>query len=86
MTLPGRPGFLLLDKKRLWVAISASRPWGRGAIAQIGANSGEVRRVFPLPLNPYQLAFAFGSLWVTGETNNRRYQDGLGVLGVAQAD
>ena len=30
-----------------------------------------------LPINPYQLSFGFGSLWVTGETSDRRYQDRL---------
>ena len=77
VTLPGRPGFLLLAKNRLWVAIAAPRPWGRGAIAQIDVDSGEIQRILPLPINPYQLAFGFGSLWVTGETTDRRYQDGL---------
>jgi hypothetical protein len=33
--------------------------------------------MFRLPVNPYQLAFGFGSLWVTGETTNRRYQGRL---------
>jgi hypothetical protein len=36
-----------------------------------------VLRRFRLPVNPYQLAFGFGSLWVTGETTNRRYQGRL---------
>ena len=36
-----------------------------------------MQRLFRLPINPYQLAFGFGSLWVTGETNNRRYQGRL---------
>jgi hypothetical protein len=77
VSLPGRPGFLLLAKSRLWVAISASRPWGRGAIAQLDADSGEVRRILRLPVNPYQMAFGFGSLWVTGETSNHRYEGAL---------
>ena len=34
-------------------------------------------RRFRLPVNPYQLAFGFGSLWVTGETTNRRYRGRL---------
>jgi hypothetical protein len=75
--LPGRPGFLLIRKGTLWVAIGASRPLGRGAIVRIDARSGRVRRTFRLPVNPYQLALGFGSLWVTGETDDRRYQGRL---------
>jgi len=75
--MPGRPGFLLLVKNTLWVAIASPRPSGRGALVRIDARSGRVLRMFRLPVNPYQLAFGFGSLWVTGETNNRRYQGRL---------
>ena len=75
--MPGRPGFLLLVKHTLWVAIASARPSGRGALVRIDARSGRVQRLFRLPVNPYQLAFGFGSLWVTGETTNRRYQGRL---------
>jgi len=75
--MPGRPGFLLLAKNTLWVAIASARPSGRGALVRIDARSGRVQRIFRLPVNPYQLAFGFGSLWVTGETTNRRYQGRL---------
>jgi hypothetical protein len=77
LRMPGRPGFLLLAKNTLWVAIASARPSGRGAVVRIDARSGRVLRMFRLPVNPYQLAFGFGSLWVTGETNNRRYQGRL---------
>jgi len=77
MRMPGRPGFLLLAKNTLWVAIASAHPSGRGRLARIDARSGRVQRIFRLPVNPYQLAFGFGSLWVTGETNNRRYQGRL---------
>jgi hypothetical protein len=36
-----------------------------------------VEGVLRLPVDPYQLAFGFGSLWVTGYTSNRKYQDRL---------
>ena len=74
LRMPGRPGFLLLAKNTLWVAIASTHPSGRGALVRIDARSGRVQRVFRLPVNPYQLAFGFRSLWVTGETNNRAYQ------------
>ena len=77
LRMPGRPGFLLLVKNTLWVAIASVRPSGRGALVRIDARSGRVLRMFRLPVNPYQLAFGFGSLWVTGETTNRRYQGRL---------
>ena len=77
LRMPGRPGFLLLVRNTLWVAIASPRPSGRGALVRIDARSGRVLRMFRLPVNPYQLAFGFGSLWVTGETNNRRYQGRL---------
>jgi hypothetical protein len=77
LRMPGRPGFLLLAKHALWVAIASARPSGRGALVRIDARSGRVLRRFRLPVNPYQLAFGFGSLWVTGETTNRRYQGRL---------
>jgi hypothetical protein len=77
LRMPGRPGFLLLAKNTLWVAIASARPSGRGALVRIDARSGRVQRIFRLPVNPYQLAFGFGSLWVTGETTNRRYQGRL---------
>jgi hypothetical protein len=78
--LPGRPGFLLLEHRKLWVAIHASprgASGGHGAIVRVDADSGRVERVLRLPVDPYQLAFGFGSLWVTGETNDRAYQDRL---------
>src|SRR5881397_979937 len=37
---------------------------GRGALVRIDACSGRVQRIFRLPVNPYQLAFGFRSLWV----------------------
>ena len=77
LRMPGRPGFLLLAKNTLWVAIASARPRGRGALVRIDARSGRVGRIFRLPVNPYQVAFGFGSLWVTGETTNRRYQGRL---------
>jgi hypothetical protein len=77
LRMPGRPGFLLLVKNTLWVAIASARPSGRGALVGIDARSGRVQRMFRLPVNPYQLAFGFGSLWLTGETTNRRYQGRL---------
>lgn len=78
--MPGRPGFLLLSKNTVWVAIgsSGSGPMGsRGAIVRIDARSGRIQRTFRLPIDPYQLAFGFGSLWVTGYSSNRSYQDRL---------
>jgi hypothetical protein len=75
---PGRPGFLLLSGKTLWVAIAASRPGPVGGrLVRIDARSGAVERVLRLPVDPYQLASGFGSLWVTGYTSNRKYQDRL---------
>jgi hypothetical protein len=77
--LPGRPGFLLLRGRTLWVAIAADRPGGRGRLARLDARTGRVERVFRLPGNPYQIAYGFGSLWVTGEVRaaSRRF---AGVL------
>ena len=77
--VPGRPGFLLLKGNDLWVAIAARVASGRGAVARVDARSGRVERVFRLPIDPYQLAVGFGSLWVTGATNDRGYR---GVLRV----
>jgi hypothetical protein len=68
---------MLLTDDVLWVAIAAGRPSGRGAVARVDARSGRLLGTVPLPVNPYQLALGFGSLWVTGETNDRRYR---GVL------
>ena len=75
--VPGRPGFLLLKGNDLWVALAAQVASGRGAVTRVDTRSGRVERVFRLPIDPYQLAVGFGSLWVTGATNDRRYR---GVL------
>jgi hypothetical protein len=77
--VPGRPGFLLLEGNDLWVAVAAPRASGRGAVARVDARSGRVERVLRLPIDPYQLAYGFGSLWITGATDDRRYR---GVLRV----
>jgi hypothetical protein len=77
--VPGRPGFLLPKGNDLWVAVAAPRAWGRGAVARVDARSGRLTRVLRLPIDPYQLAVGFGSLWVTGATNDPRYR---GVLRV----
>jgi len=79
--LPGRPGFLLLRGRTLWVAIAADRPGGRGRLARVDTRTGRVEPIFRLPSNPYQIAYGFGSLWVTGEVRpaNRRF---AGVLRV----
>jgi hypothetical protein len=77
--VPGRPGFLLLKGDDLWVAVAAPRASGRGAVVRVDARSGRVVRVLRLPIDPYELAYGFGSLWVTGATNDRRYR---GVLRV----
>ena len=71
---------MLLEKRTLWVAIHASPrgpSGGHGAIVRINTDTGLVDRVLRVPIDPYQLAFGFGSLWVTGETNDRAYQDKL---------
>jgi hypothetical protein len=72
--LPGRPGFLLLRGSDLWVAIAARTASSRGAVARVDSRSGRIERVFRLPLDPYQLAVGFGSLWVTGATNDHAYR------------
>jgi hypothetical protein len=77
--VPGRPGFLLPKGNDLWVAIAAPHVSGRGAVARIDARTGRLERVLRLPVDPYQLAVGFGSLWVTGQTNDQRYR---GVLRV----
>jgi hypothetical protein len=77
--VPGRPGFLLPKGNDLWVALAAPRVSGRGAVARIDAGSGRLERVLRLPIDPYQLAVGFGSLWVTGATDDPRYR---GVLRV----
>jgi hypothetical protein len=75
VSLQGRPRFLLLRKQTLWVAIAASRPGGRGMLAQVDARSGHLQRIFRLPYSPYRIAYGFGSLWLTGEARavTRRY-------------
>jgi hypothetical protein len=75
VTLPGRPGNLLLTGRTLWVAVAARRPGGRGMLARVDAASGRVERTFRLPVNPYRIAYGFGSLWLTGEARagTRRY-------------
>jgi hypothetical protein len=62
--LPGRPGYLLLTKKTLWVAIRGSRLGGRGKVMGFDPGSGRVQASFSIPVDPYRLAFAFGSLWI----------------------
>lgn len=77
IVLPGRPGFLLLRKNILWVAIKAPRSGlsrGRGAIARVDARTGAVQRILRIPFDPYQIAVGFGSLWLTGESNNRKFR------------
>jgi hypothetical protein len=75
--LPGRPRFLLLTRKTLWVAVRSSRPGGRGRLVRVDARSGRVQRILRLDVDPYRLAYGFGSLWITGETSARRYQGAL---------
>ena len=77
--LPGRPGFLLLRDRTLWVAIASDQPGGRGQLARVDARTGRIERLFRLPNNPYRIAYGFGSLWVTGEVRpaSRRF---AGVL------
>jgi hypothetical protein len=75
--VPGRPRFLLLKENDLWVSVAAPRASGRGAVARVDARSGRLERVLRLPVDPDQLAVGFGSLWVTGATNEQRYR---GVL------
>ena len=77
--VPGRPGLLLPKGNDLWVTIAAPRASGRGAVARVDARSGRLERVLRLPIDPYRLAVGFGSLWVTGATDDRRYR---GVLRV----
>jgi hypothetical protein len=60
--VPGRPGFLLLKGDDLWVAVAAPHAEDRGAVARVDAQSGRLRRVVRLPIDPYQLAYGFGSL------------------------
>lgn len=75
--VPGQPGFLLPKGNDLWVALAAPRASGRGAVARVDARTGRLERVLRLPIDPYQLAVGFGSLWVTGATDDQRYR---GVL------
>jgi hypothetical protein len=75
--VPGRPRFLFLKGNDLWVAVAAPRVFGRGWVARVDARSGRLERVLRLPVDPDQLAVGFGSLWVTGATNEQRYR---GVL------
>jgi hypothetical protein len=39
----------------------------------VDARSGKLERTIRLPLDPYQFAVGFGSLWVTGYATDRRY-------------
>ena len=71
--VPGRPGFLVLTKHRLWAALAAPHLAGRGAIALIDPRSARLERVIRLPVDPHQIVFAFGSLWVTGDTSIRKW-------------
>jgi len=75
VSLPGRPGSLLLTKRTLWAAIAGPGPARPGMLARVDARTGRVQRLFHLPTNPYRIAYAFGSLWVTGEASPsaRRY-------------
>jgi hypothetical protein len=77
--VPGRPGVLLPKGNDLWVALAAPRVSGRGALARVDARTGRLERVLRLPVDPYQLAVGFGSLWITGATDDPRYR---GVLRV----
>jgi hypothetical protein len=74
--MPRTPGFLLLRQKTLWVAIPSARPPDPGSVVRVDPVTGRIQGTFSLPVNPYRLAYGFGSLWVTGEVNrhNRRYQ------------
>jgi hypothetical protein len=75
VSLPGRPGFLLLKGQSLWVAIAGPGPGRPGKLARVDAGTGHVQKLIRLPTNPYRVAYAFGSLWVTGEAtpSTRRY-------------
>jgi hypothetical protein len=77
--LPGEPGFLLLTRTTLWVAIPGSRPGRPGRVVRVDPRSGRIRGTFPLPIDPYRLAVGFGSLWITGAAGPgaRRYQGGV---------
>jgi hypothetical protein len=74
--MPGQPGFMLLTRNTLWVTIAAQRVGGRGRIVRLDARSGRVQRTYLLPVDPYRMAYGFGSLWVAGATTRqtRRYE------------
>src|SRR5918911_2980263 len=59
---------------QLGLAVVAPRVSGRGWVARVDARSGRLEHVLRLPVDPDQLAVGFGSLWVTGATNEQRYR------------
>jgi hypothetical protein len=74
--MPRPPGFLLLRQKTLWVAVPSASPPAPGSVVRVDPVTGRIQGTFSLPVNPYRLAYGFGSLWVTGEVGRqqRRYQ------------
>jgi len=69
----------------VWIAVAGRRNPRTGEILRGGkavavdAETGRVERVLSLPVDPTELAVAFGSLWVIGSPTERRY---TGVLRV----
>jgi hypothetical protein len=45
-------------------------------VVRVDPESGLIQDSFPIPVDPYRLAFGVGSLWITGQTRreNREYQ------------
>jgi hypothetical protein len=68
---------MLLTGRTLWVGVHGARPGRTGRLLQLDARTGRLRRSTPLPVDPLRLASGFGSVWLSGQGGDRRYN---GVL------
>jgi hypothetical protein len=81
VSLPHKPGsVLLLRNDALWVTTQNAGVRSRSRLLRLDSRSGRVRASFPLPLKPYRLVAAFGSLWLTGENTRATRRYGGAVL------
>jgi hypothetical protein len=51
----------------VWLASGGSRIGQPGRLFQVDGTSGRVQRVVRLTVDPWSIAFGFGSLWLTGD-------------------
>jgi hypothetical protein len=75
--LDQKPRAMLLAGRTLWVGVRGARPSRPGRLIRIDARTGRLLGTFRVPFDPLRLAAGFGSVWLTGQSRDRRY---AGVL------